>query len=77
MPAAVNVYNINDNDTTTRQGITTNFKSKNQQLPQSKYFLQTHFFTAPIFCYQANKSLELINRKVPVWRFEYKFRCLR
>ena len=30
MLAAVNVYSINDNDTTTRQGITTNFKSKNQ-----------------------------------------------
>ena len=51
MPAALNVYNITDKDTTTRQGITTNFKSKNQQPPQSKYFLQTHFFTAPIFHY--------------------------
>ena len=54
----------------TRQGKTTNFKNKNTKLSHSKYFLLAYFFTARILHYYANKSLKLISRKVPIWRFE-------
>ena len=45
--------NVNATGTMTRQGKTTDLKNKSAQLSHSKCFLHLHFFTAPIFHYQA------------------------
>ena len=53
--------NLNGTGTTTRQGKTTNFKKT-----KAHSFRTTNISHSPNFYYWANKSFELISKKVPV-----------